>query len=100
LKREGTLAVVFFTSWCPYCRRFQPVFEEAAKVNGTVWASADVSDDDNELWGVFNLEVVPTLVIFKDGKPVWRKDGVLGRGLSEGVIAEAMGQMKLLRAEN
>jgi thioredoxin 1 len=100
LKREGTLAVVFLASWCSYCRRFQPVFEEAAKVNGTVWASADVSDDDNELWDVFNIEIVPTLVIFKDGKPVWRKDGVRGRRLSEGVIAEAMGQMKLLGAEN
>jgi thioredoxin 1 len=96
LKREGTLAVVFLASWCPFCRQFQPAFETAAKISGTLWASVDLSDDDNKLWKVFNVEIVPTVILFKDGKPVWRRDGVPGRGLSGDVIKEAIGQMKLL----
>jgi thioredoxin-like negative regulator of GroEL len=96
LNRQGTVAAVFLASWCPFCRRFQPAFETAAKVSGTLWASVDVSDDHNELWNVFNIEIVPTVLVFKDGKLVWRRDGVLGRGLSEDVIKETIGQMKLL----
>lgn len=98
MKREGTLAAVFLASWCPFCRRFQPAFEAAAKVNGILWAYVDLSDDDNKLWDAFEIEVVPTIIIFKDGKPVWRKDGVLGRGLSEDVITQTMSKMKLLGA--
>ena len=95
LNSPGILAAVFLASWCPFCRRFQPVFETAAKISGTAWASVDVSDDDNELWDVFSIDVVPTVVVFKDGKAVWRKDGLLGRGLSENVVKEAISQMKL-----
>jgi thioredoxin 1 len=96
LNRPGIVAAVFLASWCPFCRRFQPVFETAAKISGTAWASVDVSDEDNELWDGFRIDIVPTVVIFKDGKAVWRKDGILGRGLSEDVVKEAIGQIKLL----
>jgi len=93
------LAAVFLASWCPFCREFQPVFEAAAKANGIRWASVDISDE-NGLWDVFNIEVVPTIVVFKEGKPVWRKDGVLGRGLSEGAITETVSKMKSLPVQN
>jgi thioredoxin-like negative regulator of GroEL len=56
----------------------------------------DISDDDNPLWEVFGIEVVPTIIIFKDGKAVFRRDGVFGRGLSEKAIEETVEQMKLL----
>ena len=100
LKRGGTLAAVFLASWCAFCRRFEPAFEAAAKVNGAQWARVDVSDYDNKLWEVFNIEVVPTIVLFKNGKAVWRKDGVLGRGLSEDVIKETIDKMGAVGAQN
>lgn len=59
-----------------------------------------MSDDDNELWDVFDIEIVPTLVAFKDGKPVWRKDGVPGRGLSDETVKDAIAKMKLLISQN
>ena len=94
LKRPGTLAVLFQASWCGFCRRFQPVFEEAAKKSGISWSAADVSDDDNVLWDVFNIAVVPTVIVFRNGKPVFRSDGVRGRGLSQNAIDEIIHQMK------
>jgi thioredoxin-like negative regulator of GroEL len=56
----------------------------------------DISDDDNPLWAIFSIEVVPTIIIFKEGKAVFRRDGVFGTGLSEKAIDETMDQMKLL----
>jgi len=56
----------------------------------------DISDDDNPLWEVFSIGVVPTIIIFKEGKAVFRKDGGLGRGLSQKAINESMDRMKLL----
>jgi len=51
-------------------------------------------------WDAFNIEVVPTIIVFKDGKPRFRKDGVRGRGLSEDAIKETIDQVRLLEAAN
>ena len=85
---------MFLASWCPYCRRFRPAFEKAAKQNGINWVSVDISDENNKLWDTFSIDIVPTVIVFKDGKAVWRKDGVPGKGLSEDVIKEAVAQVK------
>jgi thioredoxin-like negative regulator of GroEL len=45
---------------------------------------------------MFNIEIVPTIILFKDGKPVFRKDGVRGQGLSQGAIRETIDQAKLV----
>jgi thioredoxin len=95
LRNNGTLAVLFVASWCPFCTRFYPVFQAGAEKAGIAWASMDISDDHNPLWEIFNIEVVPTVIIFKEGKVVFRRDGVLGRGLSEKAIDETIDQMKL-----
>jgi thioredoxin-like negative regulator of GroEL len=95
LRRGETLAVLFLASWCPFCRQFLRAFETAAKASGVLWASADLSDDDNVLWDSFKIDVVPTVVVFKHGKTVFRKDGALGRGLSGDAIKEIIHRTKL-----
>jgi thioredoxin-like negative regulator of GroEL len=95
LRGGETLAVLFLAAWCPFCTQFRPAFEAAAKASGLPWGSADLSDDDNVLWDSFKIDVVPTVVVFKHGKAVFRKDGVLGRGLSGEAIKEIIDQMKL-----
>lgn len=88
--------MLFLASWCPFCRRFQPGFEAAAKSSGVPWELADVSDDNNVLWEVFGIEIVPTIIVFNNGRAAWRKDGIPGKGLSEKAIDEAIGQVKSL----
>jgi thioredoxin 1 len=94
LKRQGTLAVLFLASWCPFCWQGRRAFEAAARTNNAPWASVDVSEDDSVFWDVFNLSIVPTVVVFRDGKVIFRRDGVRGRGLSQDAMREAMDHMK------
>lgn len=94
------MVALFLASWCSFCRRFLPAFEAAAKANDISWAIVDVSDYDSELWDVFNIQIVPSIIIFKDGKPVWRRDGVAGRGLSDRVISETVSEMRSLSAQD
>lgn len=96
MDQDGTLAVLFLASWCPFCRRFQPVFEAAANSSGIKWDYVDVSDDDNILWKTFDIEIVPTVIVFKNGKPTWRRDGLPGKGLSADAIKETIGQIQSL----
>lgn len=72
------------------------MFQAAAEKRGIAWAPVDISEDDNPLWETFSIGVVPTIIIFNDGKAVFRRDGVLGRGLSGKTIDEVTDQMKSL----
>ncbi|OGS49742.1 MAG: hypothetical protein A3K65_05275 [Euryarchaeota archaeon RBG_16_68_12] len=85
--------ILFTTSWCPFCRRFQPRFVEAATKADVRCAIVYIDDWDNPLWDEYGVEVVPTLVLFEKGKPVHRRDGILGQGLGqrdlEAILARA-----------
>jgi len=80
---------LFTAEWCPFCRRFTPVFESAVKEKEIPWAYVDVSDLMNPLWDTFDIQVVPTIIVFRDGNAAFRKDGILGRGLSAQDVEEA-----------
>ena len=100
LKQHGTMAVLFLASWCPFCRQFRPTFEAAAKPSNTPWAWVDVSEDDSIFWETFGLDVVPTVVVFKNSEAVFRRDGERGRGLSQNVIRETIDCVKASKTEN
>jgi thioredoxin-like negative regulator of GroEL len=81
LQRPGTWGVVFLADWCPFCRAFRAKFE---RLEGHVAFSlgiGDVTDTESRLWDDFHIDVVPTLVGFRDGPPIYRRDGILGKGL-------------------
>lgn len=68
----GKVAVLFCADWCGYCHRFLPHFR---KVPGGL--AVDVSDEDLPLWDAYDLRVVPTVILFEDGKPTRQWAGVL-----------------------
>ncbi len=77
---------------------FYPQFESAMKSNDLSWAEVNISDTEDPLWETFDIKVVPTVILFKDGQPVFRRDGVLGRGLSRKALEETVQEMKSLTA--
>ena len=86
-RSEEPTIVMFTTSWCPFCRRFKPRFVEAATKSELRCAMVYIDDWDNPLWDEYEVDVVPTLVLFDKGKPLYRRDGVLGRGLGDSDLA-------------
>jgi thioredoxin-like negative regulator of GroEL len=90
LNRTGTLAVLFAAEWCPFCRKFSPIFESALKAKSMSGALADLSNFENPLWETFDIQVVPTVMIFRDGELVYRKDAVLGQGLPNDAMNEVV----------
>jgi thioredoxin 1 len=86
LKRQGVVAVAFLADWCPFCRAFEPEFARLAE-RGIRLLVADVTPEESPLWERFQVEVVPTVVVFRSGQAVFRADGVPGRGLDAAALA-------------
>ena len=82
-KSPGATVVMFTTSWCPFCRRFKPRFVEAAAKSDVRSAMVYIDDWENPLWDEYKVDVVPTLVLFDKGRPIYRRDGTMGRGLGD-----------------
>ncbi len=78
--KEPTVAL-FWATWCPFCRRYKPEFDKLAAKWPWRFASVYLDDESNPLWDDYNVEVVPTLALFRGGKLVDRQDGILGYGI-------------------
>lgn len=87
LLRPGTWVVAFLADWCPFCRDFAPKIFGAGG-QGYQIAGANVSEPDSLLWDVFGIEVIPTVIVFRNGSVVFRADGRFGEGLNEHDVEE------------
>lgn len=75
---KGTILVDFYASWCPPCKALAPVLEEIS--NSRKYKIAKVNVDDNpSIAGRFNIDTVPTLIVFKDGKAVEKSVGYINK---------------------
>jgi thioredoxin 1 len=88
----GTVVVAFLAEWCPFCTRFEDAFQgAAARHAGTPFAIADISDDDTDpRWDKYGIRVVPTVIVFRDGRPAARIDGILGRGIAPAELEQGL----------
>jgi thioredoxin 1 len=69
--KEGVTLVDFWATWCAPCKKQSPVVDEVAVAisNRAIIARFDI-DTSQKRVKQFKLEYVPTLMLFKDGKPI------------------------------
>lgn len=70
--------VDFFATWCGPCKMLHPVLESVSeKLDGKVRVAQVDIDQHQDIAGAFNIQSVPTLIFFKDGKPVLATTGYM-----------------------
>jgi thioredoxin 1 len=74
--------VLFYATWCPYCSNFKPTFESAKIQNANKMGSI-IDEDENPFWDRFNIQAVPTMITFQNGKIISRKDAKKHVGLTK-----------------
>jgi thioredoxin 1 len=72
LESKQLVLVDFWASWCPPCRKMDPIVKRLASKNGSIKVGKlDVDANPIQVTG-FQVDSIPTLMIFKSGKVVNR----------------------------
>jgi len=85
LNECSRIFVLFYASWCPYSQRFLPIFENYALGNDQQFCRV-ITDQVSGCEDTYDIEVVPTVIFFENGRAAKRLDGVSGSGLTEGQL--------------
>lgn len=80
--------VDFYADWCGPCQTMSPIVEEVARELGGKIKILKVNIDKNQQASLhFGVRSIPHFILFKRGKALWRKGGLMTK-------RELMGHMK------
>lgn len=91
ISAKTPVLVDFWAAWCSPCRMVAPIVDElATEYNGKVnFAKVNV-DENRKLSEKYEIRSIPTLLVFKDGKPVKQIVGLRSKGDLKKVLDEAL----------
>lgn len=78
INKESIVLVDFFAEWCGPCKMMAPILKQVKdQLQDQVTILKIDVDKNPEIAGKLQIRGVPTLMLFKSGKTLWRQSGVL-----------------------
>ena len=75
---DRPVLVDFWADWCGPCHALAPTIERLAKdYKGKAYVLKVDVDKRPRLAAKYQVQSIPTMILFEGGKPVWRQSGVL-----------------------
>ena len=80
INSETPVLVDFFATWCGPCQMLAPILKEVKDSLEDQISIIKIDVDKNEqLSAQYQVRGVPTMMLFKKGKQLWRQSGVLSK---------------------
>ena len=78
INSDSPVLVDFFATWCGPCKVLAPILKSVKDELGDAISIIKIDVDKNQpLASQYQVRGVPTMVLFRNGKQVWRQSGVL-----------------------
>jgi len=89
IKNNPALVVDCWAPWCGPCRMMSPVIDElATDLKGKITFGKLNTDENQDMAMKYQVQAIPTLLIFKDGKLADRKVGALPKKVLAGELTK------------
>ena len=88
---DTPVLVDFHATWCGPCQTLSPIVQEVSREMGDQLKVIKVDVDRNQAAAQqFQIRGVPTLILFKEGKTLWRQSGLTTKRDLKASISKAL----------
>lgn len=86
--REGIVFIDWWAPWCGPCRAFAPTYDAAAQNHGEITFAKINTEEQQELAAGFQIQAIPTLMVFRDGILLFSQAGALSAAALEELVKQ------------
>ena len=95
IENKQTVLVEYWAPWCTYCRRISQAYEQIAEEYGDRMKVVKVNmDEDEQLWQKEQVELIPTLRLYRDGQDMGSIVAPESKAVIESFITGSMPESK------